>query len=158
MTMTMTMTLMTTTTTLMSLLWSNQSSYLREVRESQKVFSALVQSMERSHKALVASMEEQQREEEKRVETLVRELQEEVELLRGAGPDAPADEGSSQEGVRVSSSSSCSFSSSSTSFPLELLLSTEVGVPLRTEGLVHGCRRNRPLRGRHQAGAVGRDG
>ncbi|XP_056143322.1 bloodthirsty-related gene family, member 2 [Lampris incognitus] len=59
-----------------------KSSCLREVRESQKVFSALVNSMERSHKAVVAAIEERQQEEECRVETLVKELKQEIKQLR----------------------------------------------------------------------------
>uniref|UniRef100_A0A8D3D6L8 Bloodthirsty-related gene family, member 2 n=1 Tax=Scophthalmus maximus TaxID=52904 RepID=A0A8D3D6L8_SCOMX len=54
-----------------------KSSYLREVRESQKVFSALVIAMEKSHKAVVTAIEERQRDEEKRVEALVKELEQE---------------------------------------------------------------------------------
>lgn len=65
-----------------------QSSYLREVRESQKVFSALVSSMERTHKAVVFAIEEKQREEERRVETLVKELKQEIEQLRMHSEDA----------------------------------------------------------------------
>ena len=61
---------------------SNQSSYLREVRESQKVFSALVSAMEKSHKAVVAVIEERQKEEETRVETLVKEIKQEIQELR----------------------------------------------------------------------------
>ncbi|XP_070779533.1 bloodthirsty-related gene family, member 2 [Enoplosus armatus] len=59
-----------------------KNSYLREVRESQKVFSALVNAMEKSHKVVVAAIEERQEEEEKRVETLVGELQQEIQELR----------------------------------------------------------------------------
>ncbi|KAM9345647.1 bloodthirsty-related gene family, member 2 [Symphorus nematophorus] len=59
-----------------------KSSYLKEVRESQKVFSALVNAMEKSHKAVVAAIEERQLEEERRVETLVEELQQEIQELR----------------------------------------------------------------------------
>ncbi|XP_026181617.1 bloodthirsty-related gene family, member 2 [Mastacembelus armatus] len=59
-----------------------KNSYLREVRESQKVFSALVNAMEKSHKAVVAAIEERQREEETRVETLVKELEQEIQELR----------------------------------------------------------------------------
>ncbi|AWP19038.1 putative E3 ubiquitin-protein ligase TRIM39-like [Scophthalmus maximus] len=59
-----------------------KSSYLREVRESQKVFSALVIAMEKSHKAVVTAIEERQRDEEKRVEALVKELEQEVQELR----------------------------------------------------------------------------
>lgn len=71
---------------------SNQNSYLREVRESQKVFSALVNAMEKSHKAVIAAIEERQRDEEKRVETLVTELQQEIqELRKGATEIDPQD-------------------------------------------------------------------
>lgn len=69
---------------------SNQNSYLREVRESQKIFSALVNAMEKSHKAVIAAIEERQKDEEKRVETLVTELQEEIqELRKGATESDP---------------------------------------------------------------------
>lgn len=61
---------------------SNQNFYLKEVRESQKVFSVLVIAMEKSHKAVIAGIEERQREEEKRVETLVKELKQEIQELR----------------------------------------------------------------------------
>uniref|UniRef100_A0A3P8S7C7 Bloodthirsty-related gene family, member 2 n=1 Tax=Amphiprion percula TaxID=161767 RepID=A0A3P8S7C7_AMPPE len=66
-----------------------KSSYLREVRESQKVFSALVNAMEKSHKAVVAVIEDKQREEEKRVEILMKEIEQEIEELRNemSGPD-----------------------------------------------------------------------
>ncbi|XP_074553305.1 bloodthirsty-related gene family, member 2 [Halichoeres trimaculatus] len=64
-----------------------KNSYLREVRESQKVFSALVNEMEKSHKALVAAIEEKQSQEEKRVETLVEELKQEIQVLRKESPD-----------------------------------------------------------------------
>ncbi|CAK6963100.1 bloodthirsty-related gene family%2C member 2 [Scomber scombrus] len=59
-----------------------KNSYLREVRESQKVFSALVNAMEKSHKAVVSAIEERQREEEKKVDTLVKELEQEIQELR----------------------------------------------------------------------------
>ncbi|XP_022608327.1 E3 ubiquitin-protein ligase TRIM39-like [Seriola dumerili] len=59
-----------------------KSSYLREVRESQKVFSALVNAMEKSHKAVVAAIEERERDEEKRVEMLMKELEQEIQELR----------------------------------------------------------------------------
>ena len=52
------------------------------MRESQKVFSALVNAMEKSHKAVVAAIEERQLEEERRVETLVEEIKQEIEELR----------------------------------------------------------------------------
>ncbi|XP_035511425.1 bloodthirsty-related gene family, member 2 [Morone saxatilis] len=59
-----------------------KNSYLREVRESQKVFSALVNAMEKSHKAVVSAIEERQGEEERRVKTLVEELEQEIHELR----------------------------------------------------------------------------
>lgn len=61
---------------------SNQDCYLKEVRESQKVFSALVIAMEKSHKGVIAAIEERQRDEVKRVETLVKELKQEIQELR----------------------------------------------------------------------------
>lgn len=61
---------------------SHQSSYLREVRESQKVFSALVHAMEKSHKAVVDAIEVRQREEAKRIETLVKEIEQEIRELK----------------------------------------------------------------------------
>lgn len=60
---------------------TKQSSYLREVRESQKVFSALVHAMEKSHKAVVAAIEERQKEEQKKVQNLVQELEQEIQEL-----------------------------------------------------------------------------
>ncbi|KAM7387207.1 hypothetical protein PAMA_009698 [Pampus argenteus] len=57
-------------------------SYLREVRESHKVFSALVNAIEKSHKAVVAAIEERQREEQNKVETLLRELEKEIQELK----------------------------------------------------------------------------
>lgn len=59
-----------------------KNSYLREVRESQKIFSALVSAMEKSHRAVISAIEERQREEEKKVDRLVKELQQEIEDLR----------------------------------------------------------------------------
>lgn len=61
---------------------SNQNSYLKEARESQKVFSALVNAMEKNHKAVIAAIAERQKEEESRVETLVEELEQEIQELR----------------------------------------------------------------------------
>lgn len=58
-----------------------KNSYLREVRESQKVFSALVSAMEKSHKAVITAIEDRKKEEEKRVEQLVKELEQEIEEL-----------------------------------------------------------------------------
>uniref|UniRef100_A0A8C6TT40 Bloodthirsty-related gene family, member 2 n=1 Tax=Neogobius melanostomus TaxID=47308 RepID=A0A8C6TT40_9GOBI len=70
-----------------------KSSYLREVRESQKTFSALVSAMEMSHKAVVTAIEDRQREEEKRVEKLIKELEQEIqELSNDANEDGPTPE------------------------------------------------------------------
>lgn len=66
----------------MFLLFFNQSSYLREVRESQKVFSALVCAMEETHKAVVSAIEEKQKEQAQRVQTLIKDIKEEIEQLR----------------------------------------------------------------------------
>ncbi|XP_041673044.1 bloodthirsty-related gene family, member 2 [Cheilinus undulatus] len=65
-----------------------KNSYLREVRESQKVFSALVNAMEKSHKAVVSAIEGKQKEEERRVETLVEELKQEIQELRKETPES----------------------------------------------------------------------
>ncbi|CAJ1075199.1 bloodthirsty-related gene family%2C member 2 isoform X2 [Xyrichtys novacula] len=82
-----------------------KNSYLREVRESQKVFSALVNLMEKSHKGLVSAIEEKQREEEKRVETLVEELKEEIKVLKKETPEAepqiPANDDQSEDVKQV---------------------------------------------------------
>ncbi|CAL8273810.1 unnamed protein product [Lota lota] len=59
-----------------------KTSCLREVRESQKVFSALVHSMEKSHKWVVAAIEDRQHEEERKVEMLVHDLEQEIRQLR----------------------------------------------------------------------------
>lgn len=82
-----------------------KNSYLKEVRESQKVFSALVNAMEKSHKAVVAVIEERQREEEKRVETLVEEIEHEIQELRKetteSDPQIPVDGDQSEETKQV---------------------------------------------------------
>ncbi|KAM3598943.1 uncharacterized protein V6R79_024485 [Siganus canaliculatus] len=65
-----------------------KNSYLKEVRESQRVFSALVNAMEKSHKAVVAAIEERQREEEKKVATLVEELELEIQKMRKQTTDS----------------------------------------------------------------------
>lgn len=82
-----------------------KSSYLREVRESQKTFSALVSAMEKSHKAVVTAIEGRQREEEKRVEKLIKELEQEIQDLRkDPADDEPipeANEGPSDEAEQV---------------------------------------------------------
>uniref|UniRef100_A0A8C4Z8W7 Bloodthirsty-related gene family, member 2 n=2 Tax=Gadus morhua TaxID=8049 RepID=A0A8C4Z8W7_GADMO len=59
-----------------------KTSCLREVRESQKVFSALVHSMEKSHKWVVAAIEEREQEEERKVEMLIHDLEQEIRQLR----------------------------------------------------------------------------
>lgn len=61
------------------------------MRESQKVFSALVNAMEKSHKAVVAAIEERQKQEETRMKTLLEELEHEVrELRKGAAEPGSA--------------------------------------------------------------------
>lgn len=93
---------------------SNQNSYLREVRESQKVFSALVNAMEKSHKAVVSAIEERQREEEKKVDKLVKELEQEIQELRRetteSNPQIPVNcdqSDNTKEGTMVSIFTSC---------------------------------------------------
>ncbi|XP_034045965.1 claudin k isoform X1 [Thalassophryne amazonica] len=78
-----------------------KSSYFREVRESQKIFSALVNAMEKSHKAVVATVEERQQNEKQRVETLVQELEEEIQQLRTAqaDPQLPVNNKQSEESI-----------------------------------------------------------
>ncbi|XP_052376005.1 bloodthirsty-related gene family, member 2 [Oncorhynchus keta] len=93
---------------------------VREVRESQKVFSALVSSMEKSHKAVVAAIEERQGEEERIVEKLVKELEQEILQLRNGDTDlGPChsqqshDElcgGGGQKSVAVSTTSTTGYS------------------------------------------------
>ncbi|XP_068192314.1 bloodthirsty-related gene family, member 2 [Antennarius striatus] len=61
---------------------AQKSSYLNEVRESQKVFSSLVNAMEKSHKEVVSAIEERKKEEERRVEALVEEIEQEIQELR----------------------------------------------------------------------------
>lgn len=73
---------------MMMIMISNQSSYLREVRESQKVFSALVNAMEKSHKAVISAIEERQKEEEKKMDKLVKELEHEIQELRKETADS----------------------------------------------------------------------
>lgn len=67
---------------LKSSLQLQKNSYLREVRESQKTFSALVSAMEKSHKAVITAIEDRQREEERRMEKLIKELEQEIQELR----------------------------------------------------------------------------
>ncbi|KAJ3600851.1 hypothetical protein NHX12_031826 [Muraenolepis orangiensis] len=59
-----------------------KTSCLREVRESQRVFSTLVNSMEKNHKLVVAAIEERQQEAESKVELLVQELKQEIRALK----------------------------------------------------------------------------
>ncbi|XP_026203883.1 bloodthirsty-related gene family, member 2 [Anabas testudineus] len=79
--------------------------YLKEVRESQKVFSALVLAMEKNHKAVITAIEERQRVEEKRVETLVKELKQEIHELRKeiteSDPQIPANADQSDDTKQV---------------------------------------------------------
>ncbi|XP_066531532.1 bloodthirsty-related gene family, member 2 [Hoplias malabaricus] len=66
-----------------------KSQCLREIQESQRVFSALLTSVETAHKSVIAAVEEKQNEAEKRVERLVRDLEKEIIQLKGgqAKPD-----------------------------------------------------------------------
>lgn len=135
---------------------SHQNSYLREVRESQKIFSALVNAMEKSHKAVIAAIEERQREEEKRVETLVAELQQEIEELRKGAtecdPHGPVSGGQSDDtkpvyevglhlyGRHLQSGEWCRRAQK-----YDYLHCAELGLhylPIRDEGLVPGYRGN----------------
>ena len=59
-----------------------QSSCQREVKESHRVFTELVTSIEQSHTLVVAAVEEKERQAEKRVSRLVRELEREIRELR----------------------------------------------------------------------------
>ncbi|KTF94731.1 hypothetical protein cypCar_00016888 [Cyprinus carpio] len=60
------------------------STCLREVQESQRVFSFLLSTLEKSHKLVVAAVEQKQKEAEKRVERLVKDLEKEMlELENG---------------------------------------------------------------------------
>lgn len=91
-----------------------KDSCLREVRESQRVFSALVSFMEKTHKAVVTSIEDRQSEEEKRVETLVKELEQEIRELRNGRPEQKpqhTDEQCEDKELTLRSSTSTIFSS-----------------------------------------------
>ncbi|XP_042561626.1 bloodthirsty-related gene family, member 2 isoform X2 [Clupea harengus] len=59
-----------------------KSSCQREVKESHRVFTELVTSIEQSHTLVVAAVEEKERQAEKRVSRLVRELEREIRELR----------------------------------------------------------------------------
>lgn len=61
---------------------STQNSCLREVQESQRVFSSLLSTLEKSHRLVVAAVEQKQREAEKRVDRLVKELEREIQELK----------------------------------------------------------------------------
>ncbi|KAL0993553.1 hypothetical protein UPYG_G00109640 [Umbra pygmaea] len=64
-----------------------KKSSLREVRESQKMFSTLVNSIENSHKVVVAAIEERRLEAEKRIENKVKLLEQEIQELRNVNPE-----------------------------------------------------------------------
>ncbi|XP_051573564.1 bloodthirsty-related gene family, member 2 [Myxocyprinus asiaticus] len=55
---------------------------LKEVQESQRVFSCLLSTLEQSHKLVVAAVEQKQREAEKRVDRLVKSLEKEIFELK----------------------------------------------------------------------------
>ncbi|KAF4115739.1 bloodthirsty-related gene family, member 2 isoform X2 [Onychostoma macrolepis] len=55
-----------------------KSTCLREVQESQRVFSSLLSTLEKSHKLVVTAVEQKQKEAEKRVERLVKDLEKEI--------------------------------------------------------------------------------
>ncbi|XP_056608722.1 bloodthirsty-related gene family, member 2 [Triplophysa dalaica] len=59
-----------------------KNSCLREVQESQRVFSSLLSTLEKSHRLVVAAVEQKQREAEKRVDRLVKELEREIQELK----------------------------------------------------------------------------
>ncbi|XP_047214956.1 E3 ubiquitin-protein ligase TRIM39-like [Girardinichthys multiradiatus] len=71
-----------------------KSSYLREVRESQTIFSALVCAMEKTHKAVVSAIEDKQKKEEQRVQMLIKDIMKEIEQLKNHmnQPDPQVDE------------------------------------------------------------------
>ncbi|XP_016371592.1 bloodthirsty-related gene family, member 2 [Sinocyclocheilus rhinocerous] len=61
-----------------------KSTCLREVQASQRVFSSMLSTLEKSHKLVVAAVEQKQKEAEKRVERLVKDLEKEMlELENG---------------------------------------------------------------------------
>lgn len=150
---------------------SNQNSYLKEVRESQKVFSALVNAMEKSHKAVVAEIEDRQKEEESRVETLVKELEEEIQELRKETTESDAqisvngDQSDDTKQVTVVSPLCCKLCNDSggavTRWNVFFLCHAEhcfSHVSLQDEGLVQGYYRNWPLCWGHQASIVRHNG
>ncbi|XP_068605601.1 bloodthirsty-related gene family, member 2 [Brachionichthys hirsutus] len=76
-----------------------KNSFLKEVRESQKVFSALVNAIEKSHKEVVSAIEERKREEEQKAEALVEQLEQEIQQLRtGAADSEPQVPSNSDQG------------------------------------------------------------
>ncbi|XP_026882587.2 bloodthirsty-related gene family, member 2 [Electrophorus electricus] len=68
-----------------------KSSCLREVQESQRVFSALLSSLEEAHKDMVAAVEQKQKEAEKRVDRLVDALEKEIIELKQTKAENPVD-------------------------------------------------------------------
>ncbi|XP_051988014.1 bloodthirsty-related gene family, member 2 [Xyrauchen texanus] len=55
-----------------------KNTCLKEVQESQRVFSSLLSTLEQSHKLVVDAVEQKQREAEKRVDRLVKSLEKEI--------------------------------------------------------------------------------
>ncbi|XP_076866165.1 bloodthirsty-related gene family, member 2 [Brachyhypopomus gauderio] len=66
-----------------------KSTCIREVQESQRVFSILLSSLEEAHKDLVASVEEKQKEAERRVDRLVDSLEKEILELKEMKSEHP---------------------------------------------------------------------
>ncbi|XP_063077007.1 bloodthirsty-related gene family, member 2 isoform X2 [Engraulis encrasicolus] len=58
----------------------------REVRESHRVFTALVSSMEQSHRLVVEAAEAKEKQAESRVKRLLKELEREIRELKGGSP------------------------------------------------------------------------
>lgn len=77
----------------------DQSSCLREVQESHRVFSALLSSVEAAHQSVVTAVEEKQQEAEKRVGRLAKELEKEIAELK-SGQITPEDLLDSKEYLR----------------------------------------------------------
>lgn len=76
-----------------------QSSCLREVQESHRVFSALLSLTEKAHKAVVAQVEEKQMETEKQVDQLIKELEGEIAELK-TGLNIQENSGEGKEHLR----------------------------------------------------------
>lgn len=85
----------------------HQSSCLREVRESRRVFSALLSSVDAAHKAVVTSVEEKQREAEKRVDRLVGDLEKEILQLKGGQTKPDLLQDGKEQLHKVNSSPTC---------------------------------------------------